>query len=82
MKTSARGIDEARIVVNGVSGRPRRLRDVEDAVRGQTPNEATATLAGDLAVKNAEPLRDNAYKVAMTRNLVRRAVRVGAETTT
>jgi xanthine dehydrogenase YagS FAD-binding subunit len=81
MKTSGRGIDEARIVVNGVSGTPRRLREVEDAVRGKMPDEATATLAGDLAVKGAEPLRDNAYKVAMMRNLVRRAVRVGAETT-
>jgi xanthine dehydrogenase YagS FAD-binding subunit len=82
MKLSHGAIDDARVVVNGVAGTPKRLHAVENAVRGRTPDEATATFAGDLAVKRAEPLRDNVYKVAMTRNLVRRAVRIGAQVTT
>jgi xanthine dehydrogenase YagS FAD-binding subunit len=82
MKTSRGSIDDARIVVNSVSGTPRRLHAVEDVVRGRVADEATATLAGDLAVERAEPLRDNGYKVALMRNLVRRALRMEGQTTT
>jgi xanthine dehydrogenase YagS FAD-binding subunit len=68
-------IGDSRIVVNAVAARPRRLHSVEAAVRGKPRNEITATLAGELAIQGAEPLRHNAYKVALTRNLVRRAIR-------
>ena len=82
MRLSNRTIEDARVVVNGVAGTPKRLHDVEEAIRGRAPDEATATLAGDMAVRRAEPLRDNGYKVAMTRNLVRRAIRMGEQQTT
>jgi xanthine dehydrogenase YagS FAD-binding subunit len=70
-------IDEARVVVGAVAARPLRLREVERALTGQPLNEETATMAGELAVKGARPLRYNAYKVPLMRNLVRRAVRGG-----
>ena len=70
-------IDEARVVVGAVAARPLRLRAVEKALAGQQLNEETAAAAGELAVQDAQPLRYNAYKVPLMRNLVRRAVRGG-----
>jgi xanthine dehydrogenase YagS FAD-binding subunit len=77
---SGNTIDRLRIAVNGVAARPLRLTSVEDAVRGKTRDEATATAAGELAIAGAVPLHHNAYKVPLLRNLVRRAVR-GTENT-
>lgn len=68
-------IRDARIVVNGVAAKPRRLRPVEAAVQGKPLTEETATLAGALAVAGTTPLRYNAYKVLLMRNLVKRAIR-------
>jgi xanthine dehydrogenase YagS FAD-binding subunit len=75
LQTAGGAIRDLRLVVNGVAARPKRLRAVEAAVRGKPRSEATAQAAGDLAIAGAEPLRHNAYKVALTRNLVRRAIR-------
>ncbi len=71
-------IDRARIVLGGVAPFPLRLTAVEAAVTGRPRNEETAQLAGELAVRGARPLEHNAFKVALARNLVRRAIR-GAE---
>ena len=68
-------IDRLRLVVNGVAARPWRLHAVEDAVRGKPRNEATAAMAGELAVVGAVPLAHNAYKIPLMRNLVKRAIR-------
>lgn len=68
-------IDRMRLVVNGVAARPLRLQAVEDIARGKPRNEATAVIAGNLAIEGAQPLRFNAYKVPLMRNLVKRAIR-------
>jgi xanthine dehydrogenase YagS FAD-binding subunit len=68
-------IHEARIVVGGVAARPYRLRRVENAIAGRPINEQTLDEAGRLAVQGARPLQFNQYKVALTRNLVKRAIR-------
>jgi xanthine dehydrogenase YagS FAD-binding subunit len=68
-------IERIRLVVNGVSARPKRLVEAEQAAIGKPPNEATAIIAGNLAVEGARPLRHNAYKVPLMRNLVKRAIR-------
>jgi xanthine dehydrogenase YagS FAD-binding subunit len=59
-----------------------RLRRVEDAVRGKPRNEATANLAGELAIEGAQPLQHNGYKIPLMRNLVKRAIRGGDGTWT
>jgi xanthine dehydrogenase YagS FAD-binding subunit len=68
-------IERIRLVVNGVSARPKRLVEAEQAAVGKPPNEATAIIAGNIAVEGAQPLRHNAYKVPLMRNLVKRAIR-------
>jgi xanthine dehydrogenase YagS FAD-binding subunit len=73
-------IDRIRIAVNGVAARPQRLKQVEDAVTGKPRDQATADMAGQLAIVGAQPLRYNGYKVPLMRNLVKRAIRgVGVE---
>ena len=75
MVTTGTTIDRIRLVVNGVAARPLRLQAVEDLVRGKPRNEETAVVAGNLAIERAVPLRYNAYKVPLMRNLVKRAIR-------
>ena len=48
--------------------------DAEKALVGQPLNEQTATLAGEAAVKAAQPLSRNGYKVQITKTAVKRAV--------
>jgi xanthine dehydrogenase YagS FAD-binding subunit len=68
-------IERMRLAVNGVAARPLRLAAVEDMVRGKPRNEATAMVAANLAIEGAQPLKFNAYKVPLMRNLVKRAIR-------
>ena len=75
--TSGDSIERIRIAVNAAAARPLRLKAVEDAVRGKPRNQATAEMAGKLAVEGAVPLQFNAYKIPLMRNLVKRAI-VGA----
>jgi xanthine dehydrogenase YagS FAD-binding subunit len=65
------------VVVGAVAARPLRLRAVEEAVIGEPLNAQTIARAGELAIRGARPLRFNAYKVPLMRNLVQRAVRGG-----
>jgi xanthine dehydrogenase YagS FAD-binding subunit len=73
-------IDRIRIVMNGVAAHPLRLKEVEAAVTGKPRNAETAEMAGKMAIQGAEPLRYNGYKVPLTRNLVKRAIRGVEET--
>ena len=75
IRTSGGAIQDARISVNGVAPYPMRLDGAERAVIGQAPSDDTGTAAGDVAIQRAQPLRHNAYKLPLMRNLVRRAVR-------
>jgi len=75
IKPNGSNIGEARLVVNAVAAKPRRLRDVEAAVVGKPRNEETAKMAGDMAIVGAVPLRHNGYKLPLMRNLVKRAIR-------
>ena len=68
-------IDRSRIAVNAVAAHPVRLPAVEAAIAGKPRNEATAAMAGELAVQGAQPLAHNAYKIPLMRNLVKRAIR-------
>ena len=75
-------ITEARVVVGAVAARPLRLRDVEESLAGEMVNDETLVRAGELAIEGAKPLRYNAYKIPLMRNLVKRAVRGGPAGTT
>jgi xanthine dehydrogenase YagS FAD-binding subunit len=72
---SGGNIQKIRIAVNGVAARPLRLKEVEDAIIGKPRNEATAAMGAEIAIRGAEPLRYNGYKIPLMRNLVKRAIR-------
>jgi len=74
MVVNGGNIERIRIVVNAAAAHPLRLTAVEDAVKGQPRNAATGEMAGKLAVAGAVPLRYNAYKIPLMRNLVKRSV--------
>jgi xanthine dehydrogenase YagS FAD-binding subunit len=75
IKPEGSNIGSARIVVGAVSCVPRRLANVEAAIAGKPRNEATADMAGKMAIEGAQPLRYNGYKLPLMRNLVKRAIR-------
>lgn len=75
MTTSGNTVERIRLAVNGVAAHPVRLTAVEAAVTGKPRNEATAEMAGQLAIQGTVPLQHNGYKVPLMRNLVRRAIR-------
>ena len=83
MKVSGTTIQDIRLAVNGVAARPLRLERVEALLKGRPwAEEKTAAEAGELAVKGAQPLQFNAYKIPLMRNLVKRAIRGVGEWTT
>jgi len=75
MVISGGAIQRIRLAVNGVAAHPVRLSAVEAAVVGKPRSEETAEMAGQLAIRGAEPLQYNGYKVPLLRNLVKRAIR-------
>jgi xanthine dehydrogenase YagS FAD-binding subunit len=64
----------ARVVLGGVAPIPWRLPEVERVLTGQPITEETAARAGEIAIAGARPLAKNAYKLPLTKNLVRRTI--------
>ena len=67
-------VKSARIVLGGVAPVPWRSKPAEDALTGKKLDDASITAAAEAAVDRAKPLDHNAFKVPLTRNLVRRAL--------
>jgi xanthine dehydrogenase YagS FAD-binding subunit len=74
-KYAGGNIENIRIVINAAAARPLRLHEVENAVVGKPRSEQTADLAGQIAIRGAQALRYNGYKIPLMRNLVKRAIR-------
>ena len=64
----------ARVVLGGVAPIPWRLPKVEQMLAGQRINEALAAKAGEAALEGAKPLAKNAYKVPLTKGVIRRTL--------
>jgi xanthine dehydrogenase YagS FAD-binding subunit len=65
---------DARIVLGAVAPKPLRATKAEEAIRGKAIDAATAAAAAEAAVSGAIPLGMNAYKVEITKSLVKRAL--------
>lgn len=63
----------ASIVLGGVAPAPWRSKEAEAALTGKMLSETVSKQAGADAVKDAQPLNDNEYKVLLTQNLISRA---------
>jgi xanthine dehydrogenase YagS FAD-binding subunit len=67
-------VRDVRIALGGVAHKPWRATKAEEALRGEPANEANFRAAADIELEDAEPLRDNAFKVVLTRNAVTRTL--------
>jgi len=67
-------VDQARIVMGGVAPVPWRSREAEAALIGKPLDAASAAQAADEAMKPARPLRDNAYKVDLSKAVIKGAL--------
>jgi xanthine dehydrogenase YagS FAD-binding subunit len=63
----------ASVVLGGVAPAPWRSKEAEAALTGKMVDDKVSKQAGADAVKDAQPLNDNAYKVTLTQNLISRA---------
>lgn len=73
-KVTAGNIEDSRIVCGAVQCTPRRVSNVENAIRGQAKNSATAESVGEMATDGARELAHNGFKVPLMQNLVKRAI--------
>jgi len=65
---------DARIVLGAVAAAPVRAVDSEKLMKGKVASEKGIAEAAGAAVKDAKPMRMNAYKVEITKTLVKRAI--------
>lgn len=61
---------QTRIVFSGVAPIPWRSKDVEEAIIGKKLDSETIAKAGEAAIRNAEPLEQNGYKVVLLKAVV------------
>jgi xanthine dehydrogenase YagS FAD-binding subunit len=67
-------IAEARLVLGGVAPIPWRCGEAEAALAGRKVDRETCALAGERALRGAEPLEHNAYKVPLAQGLIAKAL--------
>jgi xanthine dehydrogenase YagS FAD-binding subunit len=70
----AKTIRDARVVMGAVAPVPWRSHEAEAALKGGPLDEPRARAAAKAALKGAQPMTDNAYKVVMAKVIVRRAI--------
>ncbi|MET7683963.1 xanthine dehydrogenase family protein subunit M [Streptomyces sp. NPDC005423] len=63
-------VRDVRLALGAVASRPWRARTAERALLGRPADAAEFAAAADAELAAAEPLRDNAYKVTLVRNLI------------
>jgi xanthine dehydrogenase YagS FAD-binding subunit len=71
-------VSESRVVVYGVAPIPWRSAAAEKSITGKTITMETAAAAGEAATEGAQPLSMNAYKVSLTKTVVKRALLAAA----
>jgi xanthine dehydrogenase YagS FAD-binding subunit len=70
IRVNADTVASARVVLSGAAPIPWRSKSMEDAVIGKRLDQETTSLAADAAVKGAQPLEHNGYKVALFKGII------------
>jgi xanthine dehydrogenase YagS FAD-binding subunit len=63
-------VERARVVLSGAAPIPWRSKEVEEGITGKRLDPHTVAQAAEAAVKNAQPLEQNGYKVPLFRGLL------------
>lgn len=72
-------VRDVRIALGGVAHRPWRATRAEETLRGLPATEQSFRVAASAELEQAEPLRDNAFKVPLARNTITATLRGLAE---
>jgi xanthine dehydrogenase YagS FAD-binding subunit len=67
-------VRDARVALGGVAHKPWRATKAEEALQGEPIGEANFRAAAEIELEDAEPLRENAFKVALARNVITRTL--------
>jgi xanthine dehydrogenase YagS FAD-binding subunit len=67
-------VGDVRIALGGVAHKPWRATKAEEALRGQAASVENFAAAAEAELADAVPLRDNAYKVPLARNVMTRTL--------
>jgi xanthine dehydrogenase YagS FAD-binding subunit len=78
LQISGGNISSARIALGGVGTKPWRSPEAEDALAGQTANDANFRKAADAALRDAKPQSQNAFKVELAKRCITHALRMAA----
>lgn len=70
----AKTVRDARVVMGAVAPVPWRSLEAETVLKSGALDESLARAAAEAALKNAQPMSDNAYKVVIAKVIVRRAI--------
>jgi xanthine dehydrogenase YagS FAD-binding subunit len=74
-------IRRARIALGGVAAKPWRAREAEASLEGAPASPEAFARAAELALAQARPSGDNAFKIELARRIVARALRLASEGT-
>jgi CO/xanthine dehydrogenase FAD-binding subunit len=74
LESSGGKFTNARVAVGAVAPTPLRLKAVEAFLKGKASNEETAAAAGELAVRDIQPLGKNRYKAQIVKALLKQAI--------
>jgi xanthine dehydrogenase YagS FAD-binding subunit len=67
-------VRDVRIALGGVAHKPWRATKAEEALREEPASEENFRTAADIELEDARPLRDNAFKVPLARNVITRTL--------
>ncbi len=70
----AKTVRDARVVMGAVAPMPWRSHEAEAALKAGPLDESRARAAAEAALKDAQPMSDNAFKVVIAKVIVRRAI--------
>jgi xanthine dehydrogenase YagS FAD-binding subunit len=73
-------IERARLALGGVGTKPWRSREAEHVLEGKAATRENFHAAAEAALKQAKPLRDNAFKVELAKRAIVRALSVATQT--
>jgi xanthine dehydrogenase YagS FAD-binding subunit len=74
-------IRRARVALGGVAAKPWRAREAEASLEGAPVSPEAFARAAELALAQARPSGDNAFKIELARRIVARALRLASEGT-
>ena len=71
-------IKNARVALGGVAHKPWRATEAEEFLIGKEANKSTFEEAAEIALKDAQPLAHNGFKIELSKRAIRRALTVSA----